>query len=516
MISAGLFFICLLIPVQACFTQVSSDSYAEAVVGESESSNRIKNQLDKLFEYCKKNSKFSGSVLIAHHGSVVFKKSFGLADQENNIPVTSTTSFNVASTTKPFTAMAVAKLAEIKKLNFDDYVQKHLAEFPYQFITLRHLLTHTSGLPDYAHRPAFIKYHNFELSDTSEARLLMNRDVLDWLIESEPELNFKAGDKMSYCNTGYIILAMIIEKLSGQTFSSFVEENILIPADMSNSAFYSSRSKKAILNRAFGYSPTLDRASFELNDMNSMDGGIIGDGGLYASVEDLYKLDRALYTELLLTSKTIKELFIPAVLNDGQKKGYGLGWILAGYDGPKPFIAKHGGKWRGFTTAFQRLVDDSSVVIILANCGFSGPTIGSIRDAATDILLGKTPKLPKFPIVDKIAGVLFKVSADSAIQLYQYLAENENENYFFDEQQLNVFGYRLMYANRLEDAKKILKANVSAYPGSSNVYDSLGDIYRAAGDTLKAVEQYKKALLIDPEQDYTKRKLTELAGSEEK
>ncbi|UCG93252.1 MAG: class A beta-lactamase-related serine hydrolase [candidate division WOR-3 bacterium] len=499
----GLFSVGLLIPVLFLFIPGQTEC-------ESEASTTIEAQFNQLFEYCKNNSLFSGSVLIAHHGNVIFKKSYGMADRENEIPNTSTTNFNVGSTSKPFTALAIAILVEQKKLNFDDPVCARLPEFPYPSVTLRHLLTHTSGLPDYVHRPPFIKYHDMGEADTSQTEVYTSQDVLDWLIDSKTDLAFEPGSKMTYCNTGFVILALVIERVTGQDFVSFIKENILIPAGMSNSLVYNKKSDPPIPNRAFGYSPSLDRSSFELNDLNRMD-GIVGAGGLYTSVEDLFRFDKALYSNTLVSRQTLTEMFTPCVLNDGQRKGYGLGWILAGYDSPDPLIVKHGGKWRGFTTAFQRLIEDSSVVIILTNCGLTGPTIGSIRDAATDILQGKTPRLPKFPIADRIAEVLFEAGPDSAVQLYRFLAEHENERYFFDEHQLNVLGYRLMYENRLEDARIILEANAEAYPKSSNVYDGLGDIYKAAGDTLNAVEQYRKALSIDPDLDHTIRKLKELS-----
>jgi len=243
--------------------------------------------------------------------------------------------------------------------------------------------------------------------------------------------------------------------------------------------------------------------------------GIFGDGGLYTSVEDLFRFDQAMYTFQLVSKEASDEIFSPCVLNDGQKKGYGLGWILVGYDSPEPLVFKNGGKWRGFTTAFQRLVEDSSSVIILTNCSFDGPTIGGIRDAATSILLRQELEYPRFPIADKIAEVLFAESADSAVHLYHHLREKNADRYYLDEYQLNVLGYDLLNENKLEDARLILEANAEAYPQSSNIYDSLGDVYKAAGDTMKAIEQYRKALTIDAEAEHTRKKLEEISGLKE-
>jgi tetratricopeptide (TPR) repeat protein len=124
-------------------------------------------------------------------------------------------------------------------------------------------------------------------------------------------------------------------------------------------------------------------------------------------------------------------------------------------------------------------------------------------------------EFPRFPVADKIAEVLFAESADSAAHLFHHLRENDADRYFFDEHQLNVLGYNLMYENRMDDARIIMEANAEAFPQSSNVYDSLGDVYKTAGDTLKAIEHYEKALTIDAEAEHTRKKLEELSESKD-
>lgn len=497
--------------ISLCISNMSL-SQSDSTNVNTDSLNNIETQLIELFEYCKEISRFSGSVLIAWHGKIVFEKSFGFADIDKGILNTPQTNFNVASTTKPFTAMTIAVLKDKRKLNFDDPVNHYLSEFPYPAVTIRHLLTHTSGLPDYLHSPPFFKYHGGVNSDSIDLPPFTNLDILKWLVKSGKELDFEPGSKIKYCNTGYVMLALIVEKVSGQKFADYLKDNVLIPSGMTNSLMYNLIDNPPIKNRAMGYIPTLDRTSFVYSKTNRMD-GIIGDAGLYSSVEDLFKFDQALYENLIVSRETLNEIFTPCQLNNGQKKGYGLGWILKGYDNSEPFIVKHGGKGPGVTVAFQRLVEDSSTIIILTNCDLTGPTIGSIRDAASDILQGKTPELPKFPIVDIVAEVLFKVSADSAVILFHYLRDNVADRYFIDEHQLNILGYNLMYENRLEDARKIFEANADAYPESSNVYDSLGDFYKYSSDLLKAIEYYKKALSIDPELKHTLKKLKEISGS---
>lgn len=469
----------------------------------------MEKQLDKLFDFCVTNSQFSASVLIAHHGDIIYKKSFGMANIKEGIPINPLTNFNVASTTKPFTALGIALLSKKGKLHFDETVTTYLPDFPYESVTIRHLLTHTSGIPDYSHKPPFVMYHSAVINTRTEDKIFTSLDVLEWLIDVDLKPVFEPGSKMNYCNTGYVILALTIEQVSGKSYTEFITENILEPSGMDSSQIYTQGFENNIPGRALGYQSSRDRQSLILNDMNCLD-GIHGDGGLYTSVEDLFKFDQALYTQLFFNEDIRLQIFSPHVMNDGQQKGYGLGWIISGYDDDTPTIVKHGGKWRGFTTAFQRLVEDSSSVIILCNSGLSGPTIGGIRDAATDILLGKELRYPKFPISDKIASVLYSEGADSAVAVFSDLHKNATERYFFDEHQLNIIGYNLMYDQRSDDAIKLLKANATAYPESANVYDSLGDAYSSIGDSLKAEEQYRKALLIDPELKHTAKKLSKI------
>jgi CubicO group peptidase (beta-lactamase class C family) len=508
----GVLFICLSITGMSCSTGDSTDGPADELKSESGIPEIIEVQLDQLFEYCQENSMFSGSVLIAFHGKVVFKKSFGMADWDNRTPNTPATNFNVASTTKPFTALAIAILEEDGRVEYDAPVTQYLRELPYESVTIRHLLTHTSGLPDYPHQPPFIKFHDATSTATPQENPFTSQDILDWLIKNKADLVFEPGSGMSYCNAGYVLLSLVIEQVSGQNYAEYIREHILVPAGMNNSMIYRNESDPQVPNRAYGFSPTLDRTGFVRNDLHSMD-GILGDGGLYSSVEDLFRFDQILYSHRLVSEETSSEIFSPCILNDGQKKGYGFGWIIAGYDSSEPLLVKHGGKWRGFTTAFQRMIEDASTIIILTNCGLEGPTIGGIRDAAADILLHQELKFPRFPIADTIAEVLFREGAETAVHLFHQLRKESSERYFVDEHQLNVLGYRLMYENRLEDARRILEANAEAYPESSNVYDSLGDVYKAAGDTLKAIEKYKKALAIDPGQNYTIKKLEDLSDS---
>jgi CubicO group peptidase (beta-lactamase class C family) len=318
----GIFFIALFVSTISCSNPDSTGT-------ESKSSTAFKAQLEQLFEYCINNSQFSGSVLIARHGNIIYNKSFGLANRGNKTPNTSKTNFNIASTTKPFTAMAVAVLVDQKKLNFDEPVCNYLPEFPYPSVSIRHLLTHTSGTPDYLHRPPFIKYHGAANPDSLNLPPFTNQDILDWLVNSGQDLDFEPGDRLRYCNTGYVMLALIVERVSGQKFTDFLKDHVLIPCGMTNSVMYNLLMNPSITNRAIGYTPSLDRTSFVSTKTNRMD-GIIGDSGLYSSAEDLFKFDQVLRTNRLISKKILDEIFTPCLLNNGQKKGYGFGWILEG------------------------------------------------------------------------------------------------------------------------------------------------------------------------------------------
>jgi CubicO group peptidase (beta-lactamase class C family) len=292
-----------------------------------------------------------GAVLVIREGNVVYKKAVGLANLEERVPNSTATNFRIASVTKPFTAMAVMMLVEDGKLSYESRLTDVFPEFPAygKEITVRHLLTHTSGLADYA-----------DIMPRSTVKQLKDRDVLR-LLANQKETAFPPGTDYRYSNSGYALLALMVERRSGQRFADFLRERMFAPLGMKNTLAYE-EGGPAVPNRAFGYSPRT--AGFQRTDQ-SLTSAVLGDGGIYTSVEDLSHWDQALEAAKLVQAETLERAFTRARLQEGRQVDYGFGWKLSSYRGLR--CVGHGGSTVGFRSDLERFPDKKLTVIVLCN-----------------------------------------------------------------------------------------------------------------------------------------------------
>jgi CubicO group peptidase (beta-lactamase class C family) len=416
---------------------------------------------------------FNGSVLVAEHGDVIYKKGFGKANFKKALDYTPATPSYLASLTKQFTAMAIMMLAENKKLSYKDKLSKYFPEFPTyaEKITIRNLLNHTSGIPDY-----------FGLGIVHPG--LRNDEVLKGLIKLDTP-DFQPGEKFEYSNSGYVLLAMIVEKVSGVPFNIFLKKNIFDPLKMDNTVVLDT-SNPEIKNKAHGYD--IFGNDYD-NDILTM-----GDGGIYSAVEDLFKWDQALYTEKLVKQSTLNEAFKPAVLIDGDTSYYGFGWGIVDDNGKK--IVTHAGELNGFNTIFLRQTTDHNTIIFLTNIG--GTKRKEIRDAIYHILDGKAYTLPKLSIAKIMYKKLNESDIASVIQFFDSVKNINDPNYEINEREINLLGYQLLYENKINEAIEVFKKNTETFPSSSNTFESLGEAYMKEGNNKLAITSFKKALEIDP------------------
>lgn len=467
-------------------------------------------KIEALFDYVNNNYGFSGSILITHKNEIIFEKSYGFSNYDLKIENTSYKAFDVASSIKPLTALGILILYENNKLSLEDNLSNIFPGFPKVGIQIKHLLTHTSGLPDYTHNTEFSLYlDNVIKSDTSYE--VSNIDLINYYTERNIKLSSIPGEKFSYCNAGYVILAAIIEKISGIPFYDFLRKEILYPASMSYSFLYDQMDSVNKEKIAIAYEKTMDgkgRKEVKSYHKKYPGEGFKGDGGLYSTAIDLNKLLDALYNEKIISKETLKEATTGFKLKSGKKCPYGYGWIVRndGYEN-RPFTIKHGGKWEGFLTAFACEPDNKNIIIILTNNSMFPPTIGDIEASISQILNNKKYDLPRFPIRDTIAHTILAEGIEEGIQLYKNLKRNSFNKFYFDMHQLNLLGYMLLWNNKKEEALEILKLNAEEYPDHWNSYDSLGDIYKEIGDFENAIIAYNKALVLNPERKQTKEKL---------
>jgi len=323
------------------------------------------------------------AVMVIQDGKVVHQKGYGLANLENRTPIGLDTPFELASVSKQFTGMAIMMLVERGKLRYDDPLSKFFPELPpyAKAITVRHLLNHTSGLPDVI---------NAELH--REGYQPASKDLLT-LLAQRKEAVFAPGDRFQYNNTGYVLLALIVEKVSGKSFPLFMKENIFQPLGMSNTLVWD-ETKPVINNRALPYA--VQGASFKSLPFGS-DVYIFGAKGVVTTLQDLYKWDQSLYTEKLVKAATLKEAFTPATLNNGQQDNYGYGWVIAKDHGLN--FVTHDGSYLGFKTIIARYPDQRFTVVVLSNSDSLGST-GSLAKRIAKIYLSDRMTLTPTAKVD--------------------------------------------------------------------------------------------------------------------
>lgn len=310
----------------------------------------LENTLGKTLE----SRRFNGVVLVAREGHAVFQRAYGTADFSDGRKIQQEDIFQLASVSKQFTAIATLMLHESGLLSVEDSVIRHIPEFPYPSITIRHLLNHTSGLQNYMYM-----VDNFWKKPEAPT----NEDILKMFTARKPGLNFSPGRRFDYSNTGYAFLALIIERVSGLAFADFMHTYIFGPLEMKNSFALDLRSNNYPAERVVrGHEP--NGRSMRVINLECID-GVSGDKGIFSNAEDLLKWDNALNTEILVSKETLQMAFENGKLNSGHKIPYGFGYRLRNQNQQE--IQYHNGWWRGFRTAYVRIPQENMLIVVLNN-----------------------------------------------------------------------------------------------------------------------------------------------------
>lgn len=306
---------------------------------------------------------FSGVILFADNGEPVYHKAFGMRNYETQASIQTDDIFELASVSKQFTAMAIMILKEEGKISYDDPIEKYLPTLKYQGITIRQLLTHTSGLPDYQ---AVMDEH------WDKSKVASNADIMEYLNQYEPPMLFMPGEKYEYSNTGYVLLASIVEAASGQDFITFCKEKIFDTVGMTSTSIRTNEEKLTLSNLALGhiFVPEKDRFiradSFPSSNYTIWLGGRKGPGRVSSTASDLLKWDQALYTGKLISQASLQEAFTPQALNDGTTSAYGFGWMLIP-ESAAGEVVWHNGDNPGYKTIIVRYLDKQKTLIMLCN-----------------------------------------------------------------------------------------------------------------------------------------------------
>lgn len=350
--------------------------------------NLKKERITNIMGFVKKHQIFNGSIFVKDEGKVLMKGHYGVENfktKKSNV-LNENSRYRICSITKQFTAMSIMLLAERGELSYDDDIRKYIHQLSeYEGITIRHLLTHTSGLPDY------IEY--FYGISAQVKMYASNQDVLNWLTEQFPKLRFPSGTQWEYSNTGYVLLSFIIENVSGKSYAEFLQENIFEELNMRNSILPKYQNTEKFPHKVLGFK--FDNQT--LNDDNFLN-YIYGDGGLYMSLDDLIKWENALSKHQLLPKSSFKKALKPVKLLNGSTYNYGFGWHL---DKKNPKEMFHLGQWLGFRTLIYRIPETNSCIIILNNN--QSPAVSILHKIIYKIikkegytkLIGELDKIPK-------------------------------------------------------------------------------------------------------------------------
>lgn len=308
-------------------------------------------RLDTLFEKMVDYNGFNGSVIVAKDADIIYQRSFGYADKKNSVPITDTTSFQLASVSKVITATAVLLLIEKGLIRLDDTFASYFPEFPYDKITIKHLLSHRSGLPNYL----------YFLNDivTSKNRVLTNKEVLNLMVEKRPGLYLQPNRAFNYCNTNYALLALLVEKVSRKTFSNFLHDEIFVPIGMKHSGTILSLDifEKAVSKP---YDNRWKIIEPEASDY------VVGDKSIYSTPYDMFLFSEALYQGKLLNPET-QALAYTALSREKKQSNYGLGWRMKDFKDDQKKEVFHNGWWHGYRTAFHRRLSDKVTIVVLSN-----------------------------------------------------------------------------------------------------------------------------------------------------
>jgi len=325
-------------------------------------------------------------VLVVRNGKPVFQRGYGVTDLRTLHPIDDKTDFRLASFTKQFTATCIMLLVHDGKLRYDQHLTEIFPEFPAygKPITIRNLLNHTSGLPDYED----ILEKQYPDTPPEKIPQILDAGVLK-LLEQQTSGKFPPGSKWEYSNSGYATLAMIVEKASGEPFGQFLHDRIFAPLHMDNTLAYE-KGKNEVPNRAYGH--TKENAGWKETDQ-SPTSAVLGDGGIYTSINDLAKWDQALREHTLLSESEMQPALTPVHVTDGpptsegRNVSYGFGWFLDPYKGNRRMW--HDGETIGFRTTIQRFVDDQLTIIVLANRADTDPDALALKVA--DLYLTNKP-----------------------------------------------------------------------------------------------------------------------------
>ncbi|HVS93248.1 MAG TPA: serine hydrolase domain-containing protein [Mucilaginibacter sp.] len=485
--------------------------------------------IDSYFNKIAQAKQLNGNMLLAIYNHVIYERSFGYADFDAKRPNTRNSHFNLASISKVFTSTAVLQLRDKGRLSLDDHFDKYFPDFPFHNITIRHLLTHTSGLPDLELYESLVH----EYPDT----VITDKNIIPELKKWKQGLQFNPGDKFRYCNTGFCLLAMLVEKVSGMPFSKYLQKNIFQPAGMHTTYIDTYPSRRydndpgairayqmphPYYDTTYASTDTMSRYKYLTHNCR----GLTGQGNVISTTDEILRFDAAFFGGKLLKPASINEALSPVKLNNGKvyyddrmdtmlgdgKASYGLGWEI--FD--QPIYGRsvgHGGYMIGLATFYIHNLSKNQTVIAFDNT--AGSEFGRIVTSAF-ALLHNSPPLDirtKKSLVGLYGMALVSQGADHAASLFN-ASKSDTAHFYLSEWEMNYLGGDLFHLAPFPGHRtlglEVFKIATFVFPNSFNTYDSYANALRLEGKKQEAILMYRKSVELNPTNEDGKRALQQL------
>ena len=453
-------------------------------------------RVEDVLTRCYEAGQFNGAALVASRVQILYKGAFGYANFEWRVPNTTDTKFRIASISKTFLSILMLQLVEKGEVDLDRKVNDYLPGFSRKWgdrVTLRQILTYTSGLPDYNSIPDFFRQ--------AQAGLMTDDEFLQRI--AGHDLLFEPGTKFGYSNDGINVLARLIETVAGKSYEQVINERIVEPAMLTQTGY--ARQEVLLEKRAAGYRQTLaglENAPFYRPEAAS---------GLYSTVEDLFRYNQAIWSDKLLSARH-KEL-----IGEVSPNGNAYGWLNRKFALEEPkeelLVQMSEGAVYGFYSRMLFLPRDDYFIVLLTNVRSPKNYLPEIADALVRVLYDRPYALPKRSLAPVLRDSINRSGLQAGLDKYRELKAGQPEQYDFGEEELNSLGYHFLTQKKWPEAAiAVFRLNVEAYPGSGNAYDSLAEAYMTAGDRVRAAANYKKALELDPSNANAMMMLKRLAG----
>jgi len=449
--------------------------------------------IDKIVKAQEQYDLFSGTVLVAEHGKILYTAAAGYANMDHRVSNRLETRFNIGSIGKTFTAVLIMQLVQAEKIKLTDPLKKYLPDFPFpegEKIQIKHLLNHSAGLDNYM-------AHEDYQAKKDELRKIS--DVLPLIYGQKPL--FQPGEKFSYSNSGMVVLGAVIEKISGMAYGDYLKEKILDPLGMRDTAL--AYTEDVMPGRATGYN-NIYKSSYQAETLREMPA--FSDGGLYTTVIDLLKFDQALYSEALLNETSRKIMFTP----EGPNKNFAYGWIVVPFGGTT--VIYHGGGCPGFTAEFRRYPEKGYTLIVLSNYYISAFDLTNTLEA---VLLGLPYAMPSRFDLNYRRGMYYQEGHQEYKKSLEYFDKNLGDSEphlpsLYQSARSKLLG-EFDQEKAIEELDRYIQlADTGTEPSIAAAWWRKGVAYEQLGRTKQAIESYQESLSLDADFKQSKEALERL------